>query len=93
MPPQNFSDLVNIFLRLIKYLLPVIASLALLSFFWGLAKFIMNAGDTKGHEEGINLMKWGLIALFVMVSLTGIIKFVYSDIGFARTFGVPVLQQ
>lgn len=91
--PRNFSELVGVFLNIIQDLIPVVASLALLVFLWGLAKFIFRiGGDEKAIVEGKSLMKWGLIALFIMVSVWGIIKFAYDDIGFTR-FGLPVLPE
>ncbi len=80
--PENFSQLVGIFKDLIYATMPVLAGLSLLVFIWGLVKFIMKAGDAKSHEEGIALMKWGLIALFVMLSFSAIIAFFYGDFGF-----------
>lgn len=90
--PSNFKELVNIFVDLIRTALPVIAGLALLVFVWGLVKFIFRVGgDEKAVEEGKNLMKWGLIALFALVSFMAILAFVYGDIGFSRPFGLPLL--
>jgi len=95
MPPTNFSELVNIFVDLIRTALPVIAGLALLVFVWGLVKFIFRVGgdEKKTVEDGKNLMKWGLIALFVMVSFIAILAFVYRDIGFSRPFGSIFLPE
>jgi len=90
-PPGNFSELINIFLNLINLTLPVIVGLALLVFFKGLVAFIAKSGDEKSHAEGRNLMVWGLVGLFVMISVIGIIKFFYADIGFSRPFGLPTL--
>jgi hypothetical protein len=89
--PRNFTDLVQIFIGLIRLLIPLVVALTLLSFFWGLTKFIGNAGDSKSHEEGKNLMIWGLVGLFVMLSLFGILRFAYRDAGFRGTLGVPLL--
>ncbi|OHA96913.1 MAG: hypothetical protein A3J09_00400 [Candidatus Zambryskibacteria bacterium RIFCSPLOWO2_02_FULL_51_21] len=89
--PRTFGDIVQMFLDLVLLLVPLVASLALLAFFWGLAKFIYNvSGDEKAVGEGKNLMKWGLIALFVMVSVWGILRFAYGELGFSG-FGVPFL--
>ncbi len=94
MPPTNFGQFINIFLDLIQTVIPVVAGLALLIFFWGLFKFIfrVGSGDEKAVGEGKNLMIWGLIALFIMVSVWGILRFVYTDIGFTK-FGLPLLPQ
>ncbi|MDO8471267.1 MAG: hypothetical protein Q7S49_01520 [bacterium] len=90
--PSNLKELVNIFVDLIRTALPVIAGLALLVFIWGLVKFIFRiGGDEKAVEDGKNLMKWGLIALFVLISFMAILAFLYKDIGFSRPFGLPLL--
>jgi hypothetical protein len=67
--------------RIINLLLPVVIALALLFFFWGLAKFILAAGDEVDKEKGRNMMIWGIVALFVMVSVWGLIEFVGSALG------------
>lgn len=84
--PCNFAGLIGIFLDLIKVTIPVVASLALLVFFWGLTKFIMKGGDDKAIQEGKSLIVWGLIALFVMISVWGILGFLADQFGFAKAF-------
>ena len=56
---------------------------AFLFFFWGIAKFILAAGDEKKIDEGKRLMFWGVIALFVMTAIAGIITL------FQDTLGIP----
>ena len=91
--PANFRAFVCFIIGIIDSLIPLVAALTLLVFFFGLAKFIKNSGDTKNHAEGKNLMIWGLIGLFVMISVFGILRFAYNDFEFSdtRTFGVPTL--
>jgi hypothetical protein len=64
---------------IIDSLIVIVAGLALLAFFWGLVKFI-NAVSTTGKTEGRNFMIWGLVALFVMVSVWGLVRFIESQI-------------
>jgi hypothetical protein len=91
-PPTNFKQLVDIFIDLIKTALPVLVALAFLIFLWGGARFIFRlGGDEKAVEEGKNLMKWGLVALFVLVSFWSILGFFYRDIGFGNLIGLPSL--
>lgn len=63
------SDIAN-------YIIIIIVSLSLLSFLWGLARFILSAGSDTGREKGKKIMVWGLVALFVMVSLMGIVTLI-----------------
>ena len=53
-------------------------TLAVVAFLWGMVNFIWAArnGDSgKGFENGKQFMMWGLVSLFVMFSVWGIIKF------------------
>lgn len=91
--PKNVMDLVKIFTDLISLAIPVVAGLALLVFFFGLTKFILKAGDEKEVESGKNLMIWGTIALFVLVSIWGILRLLSSEFGLGNTLVVPLLPQ
>lgn len=71
-------------LGIVDLLVKVSFGLGLLFFFWGIAKFILAAGDESKHEEGKRLMIWGVVALFVMASIWGIVGFVQNAI-FSRT--------
>lgn len=64
---ENLGDVVNI-------ATPVIVGIALIAFFWGLAKFIFSAGDEEKRESGKSIMIWGIVALFVIVSIWGIVR-------------------
>jgi len=60
-------------------LIPLVFTLALLFFFWGVAKYIWSVGTDK--EEGRKIMIWGIIALFVMSCVWGIVYFIGQEIG------------
>jgi len=80
------KDLINSVGDLIQLLTIVVAAIALLVFLWGLAMFIFKlGGDEKAMESGRTLMIWGIIALFVMVSVWGIIAFMQSELGLPAT--------
>ena len=71
---------------LISQLIILVVSLALLAFFWGLTKYIWSlSGDKKNYEEGINIMKWGILALFVMLSIWGLVGFLQKGFGLDTT--------
>jgi len=78
---QGVKGLIVSFGGIVKLLIPISAACALLFFFWGLAKFILNVGSEGGQEEGRQVMKWGIIALFIIVSIWGIVGFIQSDLG------------
>ncbi len=70
----NIETLLQSIGRLIDLALPIVVALALLAFFWGLAKFIF--AGSEGAAEAKNLMLWSIVALFVMVSVWGLVRFI-----------------
>lgn len=80
----NLESLLQSFGRLVGLALPIVVGIALLGFFWGLATFIFAAGDETAKEKGRRLMIWGVIALFVMVSVWGLVRFVGDAIGIGQ---------
>lgn len=55
--------------------IPVLIGLAVIAFFYGLVRFIFQAGDENAIEEGKRIMLWGIISIFIMVALWGIMAF------------------
>ena len=70
----SFSSLVNTLMNIINNLVWLLGGVALLVFLYGIVRFVSTAGNAKGHAEGYKMMLWGLVALFVFVSLWGIIS-------------------
>lgn len=90
-----FGDIQNLIKdvgNLVRTLTVLMAGVALLVFFWGLVKFIMKAGDESALEEGRRLMLWGVIALFVMVSVWGLILFIQTNLNIYGG-GTPAIPQ
>ncbi len=69
----SFEALVAQLIGYIKLLVPFIIALALLVFIWGIFKLVFSAGNDKDHTEGIKFMTWGIVSLFVMVSVWGLV--------------------
>jgi hypothetical protein len=78
---SNLQTLLNSIKNLVSLALPIVVGLALLGFFWGLMKFIFNAGDEGAKDEGKRIMIYGVIALFVMVAVWGLVGFIGSALG------------
>jgi len=89
--PSDFSDAISMILDLIWLTIPVLVGLALLFFFWGLARFILKAGDVKAREDGRQVMIWGIVALFVMMSVWGLIAFAKKELEFGGGTLLPFL--
>ncbi len=85
------EDLILAVMNIVEFLIILVVAVALLAFMWGLAKFIFKVGGDEGAiEEGKNLMKWGLIALFVMLSVWGIIRFFQGELGITNNSPIDI---
>ena len=73
MTPTTFAGLIATLIGIINKVIPVLVGLALVIFFWGLIQYIYESGDAHGHSRGRELIIWGLVALFIMVSVWGIL--------------------
>ncbi|MBI2673723.1 MAG: hypothetical protein HYX23_00360 [Candidatus Zambryskibacteria bacterium] len=78
---SNIQTLVQSIGRLVNLALPIVVGIALLAFFWGLVKFIFAQGDETAKADAKKIMLWGLIALFVMISVWGLVRFIGTALG------------
>lgn len=72
--PRNLTELMYLFIDLLDQAVVVVAGLALLFFFWGLAQLILNSDNEEKKKTGKSIMVWGIIILFVMFSIAGILR-------------------
>lgn len=84
------TDLVIDIGRAVDLAIPVAFALALLAFFWGLAKYIFAAGSEEAKEGGKRIMIWGIVALFVMASVWGIVEFMQNVFDIEDTDSIDV---
>ena len=77
----TFQSVIAVVIEILDILVILIMALALVFFLWGLAKFVLNAGDPEAQAQGKSIMFWGLIALFVMVAVWGLVLFLQTSLG------------
>ena len=78
---NGVRDLLESFLVFQNSAVKVIFGLAFLFFFWGMTQFILHAGEEKTREEGKKRMLWGIVILFIMLSIFGILGWIGAIIG------------
>jgi len=66
---------------ILNLVVPIIMTLALIYFFIGLGKYILSAGDEEKKGEGRNIMIYGVIALFVMAAVWGLVGVLINTFG------------
>lgn len=87
---SNLSDAGSFIINTINnVLVPVLFALAFIVFLWGAFKtFIIGSNDEGVKEEGKNLMLWGLIGFFVMVSIWGLVNILTGTVSFNNNSGI-----
>ena len=68
-----------------KPLVYVIVSFALLLFLWGVFRYIAQAGDEKHAAEGSKLMTYGILVLFVLTCVWGLVHMGLAFLGVEQT--------
>lgn len=87
---DGIKGLLQSFFGILNLTIPVIFGLSVVYFFWGTAQFVLNSGEEKTRAEGKNKMIWGVVALFVFVSIYGILAAIGSAVGIpTNTNGLP----
>ena len=68
-----FDDLLIAVRNIINFVIPLLIALGVLLFIWGLVTFIFSANDEEAKKNGRSRMIWGIITLFVIVSIWGLV--------------------
>ena len=71
---MTFAGLVDSFTDLINGLVGLLVGVAMIIFFIGVIKYIYRAPNPKAQRYGRDMIVWGLLAIFVMVSVWGILR-------------------
>lgn len=77
----DFRSLMQLFANLLGSVIGVLYMFAFAAFFWGIALFVFNTNDDKKRQEGKSWMLWSVIALFVMITIWGIIGLLLRTVG------------
>ncbi len=87
---QGIKDLLGSFKTILQLIQPIVIGLAFVYFFWGMGQFILkDAGNEKSREEGKKKMLWGIIALFVVISIWPILGFISRTLGIGPIAPIP----
>jgi hypothetical protein len=89
---STFGGVIGYIIDILNLLIPVLVIFALLTFFWGLSKFILNSGSKDGIEKGKSYMLWGILALFILFTFRTIVGLITSDLEFGNATNIPVLK-
>lgn len=70
---EGIFGLLNLVGNVINGVIPIIIGLAVLVFLYGVFKYVISNGEDD-KAAGRNFMVWGIIGLFVMISVWGLVN-------------------
>ncbi|MFA6515007.1 MAG: hypothetical protein WCT42_01950 [Candidatus Paceibacterota bacterium] len=76
---------------LLKTVVPFLFALATAAFIWGVIQFYLNPDNEEKRKKGKSFIIGGLIALFVMLSMWGLVAILTGTFGLTNT--IPQLPQ
>jgi len=73
----SISDLTDAFDQIIliinKFVIPLIIGLGGLYFMWGVVQYVTAGDSEEKRDSGRSMMVYGIVALFVMISVWGLV--------------------
>ena len=88
--PSSFAGYINFFLGYVYVIIPILIALSFLSFFWGVAQFILKSGEPAARKVGKDFILGGIIALFILVTFWTLLDFASKEFQFGPV-GIPLL--
>lgn len=79
-PQDDVKTIIGFVGGWVDLLIPIVIGFAFIYFVWGLTKYITAEGDEK-RSEGRSIMIQGIIAMFVIVSIWGLVDFLGNLLG------------
>lgn len=90
---ENISDLLNLAgCIIISALIPLLITLSVIVFIIGVIKYIAGADEAAKRQEGQKFMLYGIVALFVMISIWGLVGILQGTFGLGNTVVIPQMQ-
>jgi len=89
---MTFKQLAANILEVLASFVWLVVGLAVLYFMWGLVKYLTAYGDEKARSESVKTISYGLIALFVIVAVWGLVELISVSLLNKGSIGIPQFQ-
>ncbi|GIW68110.1 MAG: hypothetical protein KatS3mg099_058 [Candidatus Parcubacteria bacterium] len=76
----TIQSILKSFLSVVPLVFPVLFAVVLLVFLWGVVRFLW-ATSVEGKAEGKAFLFWGVIAMFVVASVWGLVGLLLAAFG------------
>lgn len=78
---QTITGILGVIKKILNTVIPILITLGVVYFIWGVITYV-TAGDEEKRKEGRQRMIYGIIGLFVIISIWGLVGVL------ATTFGI-----
>lgn len=85
----DVNSLIKTIMDILNVVVPLLIAVAVVVFLWGVVQYITAAGDEEKRKSGRQTMIWGIVGLFVMVAVWGLVNILISTFGLDTS--VPVV--
>ncbi len=82
---KNIADIVLQVNAIINTLVPFIVGLAVLTIIWGLFNYVAGAGDEEKRAQAKQYIIWGIIGVFLMLSVWGLVNVLVNSFSLENT--------
>ena len=91
---MSLTGIIEMFTDIGLTLVPFLGAVAFLAFVLGVARFIKSTSDGKEIEKSKNLLIWGIVGMFILITIWGVIAFLRGEFGFGEgTPGIPQIPK
>lgn len=73
--------LAKLYVEIVNPLITLLFAIAFLVFFWGMFTFIRGYEDDTKRNDGKRHMLWGVVGIFIMVAVFGIMRLIAGPFG------------
>lgn len=99
----TITGVINRLQNIINVIIPFIVGLAVLVIIWGIFSFISSAGDEEARAKAKSFIIWGIIGVFLMLSVWGLVNILTNSLPVDNAFlksgdlinqrsGIPVVS-
>lgn len=81
---MSISSIVSNILAILQQIVYLIVGLGLLVFLYGIFGYISNFSDEKKRQESVSYIIYGLLGLFVMISVWGLVGILTGSFGLSN---------
>jgi len=86
---SSLIQLMSLIQNLVNIAVPLLIGVAVVALFVGIIMFLVKGKDGAEHAKWGKFMGMAILALFVMVSIWGLVNFIGSIVGVGQGGGIP----